>query len=154
MKKEQYIHTDEFGDKFYYSDREMTILHREDGPAIEWADGGKEWLLNGKLHREDGPAYEPADGYKEWWRNGELHREDGPAIEHADGDKEWWRNGELHREDGPAVEYDNGHKAWRLNGERLTEEEFNARMNPVTELTLDEIAAKFGVSVDKLKIKK
>jgi len=27
-------------------------------------------------------------------------------------------------------------------------------MNPVTELTLDEIASKFGVSVSKLKIKK
>jgi hypothetical protein len=27
-------------------------------------------------------------------------------------------------------------------------------MNPVTELTLDEIAEKFGVSVDQLKIKK
>jgi len=27
-------------------------------------------------------------------------------------------------------------------------------MNPITELTLDEIAERFGVSVDKLKIKK
>jgi len=24
------------------------LLHREDGPAIEWADGSKEWRLNGK----------------------------------------------------------------------------------------------------------
>jgi hypothetical protein len=62
-------------------------------------------------------------------------------------------NGKCHREDGPAVEYTNGSKAWYINGKRLTEEEFNTRMNPV-ELTLDEIAEKFGVSVDKLKIKK
>ena len=131
MKKEQYIHTDEFGDKFYYSDREMTILHREDGPAIEWADGGKEWLLNGKLHREDGPAIEWSCGRKEWYLNGKLHPEDGPAIEWADGNKTWY-----------------------LNGQFLIEKEFNTRMNPVTELTLDEIAAKFNVSVNKLKIRK
>ena len=108
-KKEQFIHIDTNGNKFYYSDREMKIRHREDGPAIEWSDGDKVWCLNGKRHRED-----------------------GPAVEYVDGSKEW-----------------------RLNGKRLTEEEFNARMNPPdVELTLDEIAEKFGVSVDKLKIKK
>ena len=83
-QKEQFIHIDTAGNKFYYSDCEMTIYHREDGPAKEFAGGTKEW---------------------------------------------------------------------RLNGECLTEEEFNARMNPV-ELTLDEIAKKFGVSVEQLKIKK
>jgi|SRR6056300_2046676 hypothetical protein len=82
-----------------------------------------------------------------------LHREDGPAIDYASGFKEWWINGKLHREDGPAIVWARGYKAWYLNGKRLTEEEFNALMNPV-ELTLDEIAKKFGVSVDKLKIKK
>lgn len=45
-------------------------LHREDGPAIEYPDGGKEWWVNGKLHREDGPAIEWSDGHKEWWVNG------------------------------------------------------------------------------------
>ena len=99
MNKEQFIHIDEDGDKLYYSDREMTVLHREDGPAVEYEDG-----------------------YKEWWLNGKLHREDGPAAKYADGSK-----------------------AWFLNDTCLTEEEFNARMNPVTELTLDEIAEKFGI---------
>jgi len=28
-------------------------LHREDGPAIEWCDGGKEWYLNGKRLSEE-----------------------------------------------------------------------------------------------------
>ena len=85
--KEQFIHIDEQGTKHYYSDREMKIFHREDGPAFEYVDG---------------------------------------------------------------------YKAWFINGKRLTEEEFDARMNPVdpVQLTLDEIAEKFGVSVDKLKIKK
>ena len=68
--KPQYIKIDEYGDKSYYSDKAMTIYHREDGPAIEWADGDKHWYLNGKCHREDGPAYEGADGTKHWWING------------------------------------------------------------------------------------
>ena len=154
MQKEQFIRIDKYGDKFYFSDREMTIRHREDGPAYECAGGAKVWYLNGERHREDGPAIEYADGSKSWYINGELHREDGPAAEYVSGSKGWYLNGKLHREDGPAIEYADGDKSWYLNGQFLTEEEFNARMNPVTELTLDEIASKFGVSVSKLKIKK
>ena len=55
--------------------------------------GTKFWLLNGKLHREDGPAVEHANGDKFWCLNGEYHREDGPAIEYANGDREWFLNG-------------------------------------------------------------
>ena len=29
------------------------ILHREDGPALEWADGDKEWYLNGEEVTEE-----------------------------------------------------------------------------------------------------
>ena len=50
----------------------------------------KVWRLNGVLHREDGPAYEWADGTKFWYLNGELHREDGPAIEYLNGSKYWY----------------------------------------------------------------
>jgi hypothetical protein len=91
-------------------------LHREDGPAIERANGDKEWHLNGKLHREDGPAVELASGHKAWFLNGDLHREDGPALERVNGHKAWYLNGKLHREDGPAVEHTSGDKEWRLNG--------------------------------------
>ena len=45
-------------------------LHREDGPAIEYASGNKYWFLNNKLHRTDGPAIEWADGTKYWYLNG------------------------------------------------------------------------------------
>jgi len=69
-KKEQFIHVDEDGNKRYFADREMTTLHREDGPAVEWADGSREWYINHKCHREDGPAYECFSGAKEWWFNG------------------------------------------------------------------------------------
>ena len=50
------------------------------------------WYLNGERHREDGPAIEWADGDREWWVNGEFHREDGPAIEYADGHCVWYEN--------------------------------------------------------------
>jgi hypothetical protein len=50
--------------------------HREDGPAIEWANGDKSWYLNGQCHREDGPAIEWSDGDKEWWLNGECLTEE------------------------------------------------------------------------------
>ena len=153
--KEQFIHIDAHGTKRHCSDREMRIRHREDGPAVEYANGYKEWYLNGKCHREDGPAIDDANGYKEWYINGKLHREDGPAVVYTDGSKSWYINGKCHREDGPAVEDVDGSKSWYINGERLAEEEFNAHnyVNPV-ELTLYEIAEKFGVPVDKLKIKK
>jgi hypothetical protein len=50
-------------------------LHREDGPAIEWANGDKYWYTYGKLHRLDGPAIEYANGCKEWWINDEQINE-------------------------------------------------------------------------------
>ena len=78
--------------------------------------GNKEWRNeDGSRHREDGPAVEYADGYKAWYLNGKYHREDGPAIEYAGGTKEWFINGKLHREDGPAVEYTNGYKGFYLD---------------------------------------
>jgi len=46
-----------------------SLLHRVKGPAIQWANGTKEWYLNGLRHRENGPAIERADGYNEWWLN-------------------------------------------------------------------------------------
>jgi hypothetical protein len=104
----QYIEIDQLGSKFYFKDKAMTILHREDGPAFEGSNGSKEWRINGKRHRED-----------------------GPAIEWSDGDK-----------------------SWALNGERLSEQEFLKRTAKEVVLTMDEIAAKFGIEVSKLKIAK
>jgi len=127
----QYIYIDKSGNKFYYKDKEMTILHREDGAAIESRYGYKAWYLNGKRHREDGPAIESSNGSKAWYLNGKRHREDGPAAEYADGSKFWY-----------------------LNGKQLTEEEFKKRTAKEIVLTMDEIAAKLGIDVSKLKIKK
>ena len=53
---------DKYGNKRWYdSDGKW---HREDGPAIEYADGDKWWLKHGDWHREDGPAIDCTNGYK------------------------------------------------------------------------------------------
>jgi hypothetical protein len=52
------------------------------------------WCVNDKLHREDGPAVEYADGTKHWYLKGKFHREDGPAVECANGSKYWYLNGD------------------------------------------------------------
>jgi hypothetical protein len=83
-----------------------------------------EWFLDGKLHREGGPAHEWADGSRFWYLNGLRHRTDGPAHEWAAGTRSWWLNGRRHRTDGPACEWANGIREWYLNGDRVTEEEF------------------------------
>ena len=90
--QEEYIKTTKYGTTTYFKDKAMTILHREDGPAIEYDSGEKAWYVDGKLHRTDGPAVTTAEGRKEWWTNGKLHRLDEPAVEHANGLKEWWVN--------------------------------------------------------------
>lgn len=45
------------------------------------------------IHREDGPAIEYKNGTRSWWLNGEPHRQGGPAIERANGDIKWRWNG-------------------------------------------------------------
>ena len=52
------------------------------------------WYLNGNLHREDGPAIIWADGTKIWYKNGLRHREDGPAVDTVYGNQQWFINGE------------------------------------------------------------
>ena len=52
-----------------------------------------EWKFDGEYHREDGPAVEYADGSRVWFINGKLHREDGPAVEYVRGSKYWYING-------------------------------------------------------------
>jgi hypothetical protein len=45
------------GDKYYFLNDKLR---------------GDKWNLKNKLHREDGPAVEFASGYKEWYLNGKL----------------------------------------------------------------------------------
>ena len=79
------------GTRMYYNSAGQ--LHREDGPAIEYANSNKEWWQNDQRHRTDGPAMTHTDGFSAWFQNGLRHRTVGPAVEHADGIKEWWLHG-------------------------------------------------------------
>jgi hypothetical protein len=76
----------------YYKEG-TNILNREDGPAIELADGTSQWFFNGKRHRLNGPAIDYSGERFEWWVDGYLHREDGPAKIWPGVGVEWWLQG-------------------------------------------------------------
>jgi len=95
--------------KYYYKDGSVSAYYHE----------------NRVLHRADGPAIEYLYGDKFWYINGKKHREDGPAIEWANGSKWWYIEDKRHRLDGPAVEWSNGSMCWCIDGKELKEEEFN-----------------------------
>lgn len=65
---------------------------------------------DGQLHRENGPAVEYPNGSKEWWFNGVLHRLDGPAVENINGDNAWYINGEIIKKIQSGIEliFENG----------------------------------------------
>jgi hypothetical protein len=89
MRDEESILTiDKYGTKIWKN--KNGELHRTDGPAVEYAGGGKFWFQNGMKHRIDGPAIEYRDGTKYWYKNGEVHRIDGPAYCDKDGTKFWY----------------------------------------------------------------
>ena len=67
------VEVDHNGTRKYYNDAGQ--LHRVDGPAVVWRDGGKEWYQNGLRHREDGPAVVWKSGHTEWWLNGKKYTE-------------------------------------------------------------------------------
>ena len=100
--KEQYIKIDEKGNKFYYSNKAMTILHRKDGPAV------------------DNPSYEG------WYINGKLHREYGPALTYKNGDCFWYVNGkEVTNREHHAYFNPPKLKTININGKVFTVEQLN-----------------------------
>lgn len=56
------------GDLFYLNNN--GLLDRNDGPAIEFANGDKYWFSNGRIHKDDGPAFISSTGVKEYWIRG------------------------------------------------------------------------------------
>jgi hypothetical protein len=67
------------GDKFWKNkDGE---LHRTNGPAIEYANGGRSWYINGKRHRLDGQAIDRADGRREWYVNDKYYSKDSLMVQ-------------------------------------------------------------------------
>tara|TARA_R110000868_G_scaffold292475_2_gene552961 strand:- start:337 stop:819 length:483 start_codon:yes stop_codon:yes gene_type:complete len=111
------------GEKIYYKDPHFRIVHRVDGPAIEYADGSEAWYLNHELHRVGGPAITL------------LRTSDTPFYTmeialHA-GDKAWFQNDKLHRTDGPAVERNNGTQLWYINGNKLSPKEIKEQKQKI-----------------------
>ena len=66
MSIEYKVVVDDTGNQSWYLDGKY---HREDGPAIIYANGSQYWCLNGEYHREDGPAVIGANGYQAWYLN-------------------------------------------------------------------------------------
>jgi hypothetical protein len=48
----------------------------ENGYCTEFVSGSKVWYKNNKLHRIDGPAIEWSDGGKRWYINGIKYTEE------------------------------------------------------------------------------
>ena len=63
------------------------------GQQLNTLTGKREWYQKDLLHRLDGPAIEYPDGHREWLQQGRWHRLDGPAIEYPDGRRAWHING-------------------------------------------------------------
>ena len=75
------IKIDTSGNKRYYVNN---VLHREDGPAVEYASGEKFWYNNGLLHREEGPASVLYGEFKYWYLNGKCY-----GVNDAFTDNSW-----------------------------------------------------------------
>lgn len=73
------------------------------------SNGTQKWYQNGKLHREDGPAIVWADGSKFWYQNNQRHRLDGPAIECCDGENEWYIDNVLLTEEAWKIQSESYH---------------------------------------------
>jgi len=121
------VEINNLGDVFYTKPW-IDEYHREDGPAVEWADGGKFWYINGKCHKEHGPSSMYADGSNFWLINGEYHREDGPAAEYPDKDLFWFVAGGFCRLGGPVSEGAEEQRRWFLNHKEYTEKGHAAEM--------------------------
>ena len=151
MAEKHLVKVNDYGTYWYAWPGTERKLHRLDGPAIEYSDGGREWYQNGRLHRVDGPAVERPNGYRAWWQTGRLHRLDGPAIVYSDGNREWYQNGQVHRLDGPAVINEDGTKEYWINGTQHTEESWRAATQPAVELSIEEIEAALGKRIKVVK---
>ena len=121
------------GQEFWFRDGELMKGSYTQGNSKIIIHNGDRWhLKNSIIHNDDGPAYEGADGAEAYYSEGVLHNRGGPAIILADGTKEWFINGKRHRIDGPAVEFASGRRAWFVDGRRLNKTAYEnwQRENP------------------------
>lgn len=73
--------------------------HTESDVSLESAtrtvdDGTETWRDNdGLVHRDDGPAVTYSNGGEIWYQHGKLHRDGGPAVTYSNGSESWWHHG-------------------------------------------------------------
>ncbi len=116
---------DKYGNVVYIKNRKF---HREDGPAIEFANGYKGWWIDGKEYstkKEFNKKIKElkllmkteikVEHKKTNWRRKWCNLPDGSYID-SHGDVCYVKDGEFHREDGPARERSNGGKWWYRHG--------------------------------------
>ena len=122
--------TEHQGNKWWLD--EQGKFGRTGAPAVIYSNGDREWWNHGVQTREEGPAVDRADGHKEWIVGGQyIQPNSGPSIVRADGTREWWLGYAtapyLHRTDGAAIERADGTKEYWLYGTRVTEEVWRAK---------------------------
>lgn len=84
------------GTKIWYVEIDgKKYVHRDTGPAIEMANGHKEWYNMDVLDRDYrlGPAQILADGTQKYYEKGIQHRPNGAAVLYPDGGYEYWVKG-------------------------------------------------------------
>lgn len=78
-------------EKLSYNTSVLNLPNKTKDTYIDTLDGVTRFFDDdGELHRDDGPAVEYASGSQEYWRHGKLHRDGGPALVYADGSEEWY----------------------------------------------------------------
>jgi hypothetical protein len=98
---------------------------------------------------------EYVNGRKDWMQNGRHHRLDGPAVVTENGDQYWMVNGAYHREEGPALHYHNGAKTYYLNNVTYSEKRFfemikDIRIRRALD-SLEKFSDKYGSGKDAAK---
>lgn len=68
------------GDIIWYKDKDLKIISRLDGPAIENTNGYQAYVVDGKFHRLGGPAQIWDENNCNYFEDDKLHRLDGPAC--------------------------------------------------------------------------
>ena len=103
------------GIKIWFKDDQ---LHREDGPAVEYAGGVTGWYFK-DIYAGSGDKPDP----ELWTRLTSHELNGGPmlngCIVDLDGDKFWYKDNQFHREDGPAVVGVDGTTEWFFHGKQL-----------------------------------
>jgi uncharacterized protein YlzI (FlbEa/FlbD family) len=142
------------GTKLWY---QSGIIHREDGPAVEWPDGfTKKYYMNGKelsqeswqekVDKINGKNNKGSNKMKLIHSDGKIEEKDlipdnfTGIVEYRDRTKEWYQDGKRHRLDGPAVEWSSEFESYYINGKCfLTQKSWQEEVDKINKKSLNKI---------------